>query len=50
MTKYQKITDPDKIQSGRDAVDDMTDEEARAWVRGNVIQELKELAGNSEES
>ena len=31
-------------------VEDMTDEEACAWVRGNVIEELKELAGNNEES
>ena len=48
MTLHQQ-SDEEIVKTVRDSilaseVEDMTDEEACAWVRGNVIDELKELA------
>jgi len=50
-----QLPDSEIVEKVRDSilaseVEDMTDEEACAWVRGNAIDELKELAGDSEES
>ena len=53
MTLHQQ-SDEEIVKTVRSSilaseVEAITDEEACAWVRGNVIEELKELAGNSDE-